>query len=416
MLLTEAAIVDAAAVVDADDFYRPAHRHVCAAIVDLFAASVGVDTVTVAARLGEQGLLDAVGGAAELVDMQASTPVAGNAAHYAGIIVRKARLRRALGAALEIAEIAWANPVDVDGALDDMSGRLFGALDGGRENAPVHVNVGVEEHRADMAAGGDAGLDTGFVDLDDLLGGLRSKTLVVIGGRPGMGKSALGAQIAAHVAATRPVLLCSLEMQRMLIARRLISGRAQVPGQHLEHRLVEGAAERRLTAAEDDVAALKLWIVDSASLSPAQLLGHARRLVLQQGPLALIVVDYLQLMATRRSAENRQVEVAEVARALKVLADEMECPIIAVAQLSRAPEQRTDKRPLMADLRESGAIEQDADVIMFLYRDEVYHAGTVDGGVAEVSVAKHRGGPTGTVRLAWRGELTRFDGLTRRAP
>ena len=164
------------------------------------------------------------------------------------------------------------------------------------------------------------------------------------------------------------------------------------------------------------MAALKLWIVDSASLSPAQLLGHARRLVLQQGPLALIVVDYLQLMATRRSAENRQVEVAEVARALKVLADEMECPIIAVAQLSRAPEQRTDKRPLMADLRESGAIEQDADVIMFLYRDEVYHAGTVDGGVAEVSVAKHRGGPTGTVRLAWRGELTRFDGLTRRAP
>ena len=422
MLLTPAAIADGVESTAAPDFYRPAHAHVFDAIAGLYGAGQPVDTVTVAAELQRAGLLEAVGGAAALVEMQASTPVAGNAARYADIVAKNATLRRLIGAASEVAELAYSRPADVDAALDEAESVIF-KVAGGAESvsmAPVRtlLDAGLD-HLEKLYEHGQSltGVPTGYADLDNLLLGLQPSTLVILGARPSVGKTSLALGIAAEAAVTasRPVLFFSLEMSHLELTQRLLCAEARVPTQRVRSGQLEDDHWTRISAAMGRLGDAPMWIDDNPSTSVLEIRAKARRKHAELGDLALVVVDYLQLMGGRHGAESRQVEVSEISRSLKILARELNCPVLALSQLSRAPEARNDKRPMLADLRESGAIEQDADVVMFLYRDEVYNADSPDRGIAEVHVAKHRTGPTGTVKLAFLPQYTRFDDLAARS-
>ena len=419
MLLTTAAIADAVELSAAADFYRPAHAHVFDAIEALYGAGEPVDTVTVAAELQRNGLLEKAGGAGALVEMQASTPVAGNADHYGRIVAGHARRRALVGVAGEIAELAY-GPGEVDDVEDQAQALVFAATARRAQRGPVVLDEVLDdgyEHAVALSEhDGLVGVTTGYNDLDEILLGLRPATLTILGARPGMGKTALVLAIALAAARSedRPVVFFSLEMSRLELSQRVYASDGGIPAKAIRTgRMNEGQWEA-FGAIRDGHRGLPVAIDDDPNVSVLDIRTRARRLAAASGGgLALIVVDYLQLMGNRRGAESRQVEVAEMSRGLKILARELDCPVLALSQLSRAPEARSDKRPILADLRESGAIEQDADVVMFLYRDEEYHVDTSERGVAEVHVAKHRSGPTGTIKLAWQREFARFVGLER---
>ena len=422
MLLTAPAVADGVELTTACDFYRPAHGHVFEAIAALYGAGEPIDTVTVAAELQRCGLLEAVGGAGALVEMQASTPVAGNAAHYAEIVARCATLRRLIGAGGEVAEIGYSQPGDVEAALDQAEALVFAVAGGNGDSATTAklgplLDRGVDHIEALAAHGGSlTGTTTGYIDLDAKLLGLQPSSLTILGARPGAGKTslALGMAAAAALVAERPAMFFSLEMSHLELTQRMICAEAKVSSERVRSGRLTDEEWDRIHSAVARLAGAPLWIDDDPNTTVLGIRAKARRKAADAGGLGLVVVDYLQLLGGRNGAENRQVEVAEMSRGLKILARELECSVLALSQLSRAPEARTDKRPILADLRESGAIEQDADVVLFLYRDEMYHADTADRGLAEVHIAKHRTGPTGAVRLTFLAPFTRFEDHSRR--
>jgi replicative DNA helicase len=405
--------------VDVDHFYKPSHQHIYSAIRGLTATGQPVDAVTVADELRRNGLLDEIGGPQTLLELQNATPAISNASRYAKIVQDTAMLRKLIGVASEIAEIAYLEPDDVTKALDEAETKVF-------EVAEERVNLTTIRSLSDLLPlamdklqetfeRGDiiTGTATGFHDLDEILSGLQPSTLNIIGARPAMGKTSLGLGIAAYVAQTarRPVLVFSLEMGHAELTQRILSSEAEVDSQKLRTgRLVEadwtkiGRAINRLD--------VPMYLDDNPRVTVMEIRAKARRMKARQG-LALIVIDYLQLMSGGTNVENRQLEVSEISRGLKILARELEVPIIALSQLSRNLETRGDKRPMLSDLRESGSLEQDADVVMFLYRDEVYNKESSDKAMAEVIIAKHRSGPTGTVRLVFRGQYTKFGNAAR---
>ena len=422
MLLTSEAIAEAVESTSAADFHRVANAHVFDAIAALYSAGQPVDTVTVAAELQRSDLLETVGGAGALVEMQASTPVAGNASHYAEIVAKNATLRRLIGAAGEVAELAYSRPTDIQQALDEAESLIFSVAGGNAATSMVSLYTLIDrgvEHLEKLYQHGQSltGVPTGFDDLDNLLLGLQPSSLVILGARPGVGKTslALGMAAAAARAASKPVLFFSLEMSHLELTQRLLCAEAQVSTQSIRSGRLGDNDWKRVNAAVGRLAEVPLWIDDNANTSVLEIRAKARRKHAEWDGLGLVVVDYLQLMGGRVGVESRQVEVSEMSRGLKILARELECPVVALSQLSRAPEARSDKRPMLADLRESGAIEQDADVVMFLYRDEVYNSESPDRGIAELHVAKHRTGPIGTVKLAFLPQYTRFDNLSQRS-
>ncbi|HEX3087469.1 MAG TPA: replicative DNA helicase [Ilumatobacteraceae bacterium] len=402
-----------------DHFYKPSHQHIYAAIRGLMSIGQPVDAVTVADELRRNGLLDEIGGAQTLLELQNATPAISNASRYAKIVQDTAMLRKLIGVASEIAEIAFLEPDDVTKALDEAETKVFEIAEDRITDStrslsdllPLAMDKLQETfERGDIITG----TATGFHDLDEILSGLQPSTLNIIGARPAMGKTSLGLGIAAYVAQTsrRPVLIFSLEMGHTELTQRILSSEAEVDSQKLRTgRLVEadwtkiGKAINRLD--------VPLYLDDNPRVTVMEIRAKARRMKARQGGLALIVIDYLQLMGGGGSAENRQLEVSEISRGLKILARELEVPIIALSQLSRNLETRGDKRPMLSDLRESGSLEQDADVVMFLYRDEVYNKESADKAMAEVIIAKHRSGPTGTVRLVFRGQFTKFGNAAR---
>jgi replicative DNA helicase len=420
-LLLSREVVDLAGElqVHVDHFYKPSHQHIYAAIRSLALEGSPVDAVTVADELRRNGLLDEVGGPAALMELQNATPAISNASRYAKIVQDTAMLRKLISVAGDIAEIAYLEPDDVTKALDEAETKVF-------EIAEDRVNLSTLRSLGDLLPlamdqlqetfeRGDTitGTATGFNDLDEILSGLQPSTLNIIGARPAMGKTSLGLGIAAHVAQTtrRPVLIFSLEMGHSELTQRILSSEAEVDSQKLRTgRLAEadwtkiGRAINRLD--------VPLYLDDNPRVTVMEIRAKARRIKARQG-LALIVIDYLQLMSGGSTAENRQLEVSEISRGLKILARELEVPIVALSQLSRNLETRGDKRPMLSDLRESGSLEQDADVVMFLYRDEVYNKESPDKAIAEVIIAKHRSGPTGTVRLVFRGQYTKFGNAAR---
>ncbi|MDG2300960.1 MAG: replicative DNA helicase [Acidimicrobiales bacterium] len=415
MLMSKDAVADAIEIVTGEDFYKPAHQHIFNAITSLFGGGEPADIVTVADELSRANLLEGIGGNATLIELQASTPAATNTAEYAKIVHSHAQLRRLISTGSEIAEIGFSQPDDVVKALDEAETLVFNLAQGRAEDTFVELRSLLDdglnrleylvEHGSEVT-----GTPTGFKDLDRVLAGLQPNNLVVVGARPAMGKTSFGLNIATHAAmnANSPVLFFSLEMSQLEISQRLLCTEARVDSSKVRTGRMNDSDWTKISHAVGRLAEAPIWIDDNPNTTVMEIRAKARRLKSRIGNLGLVVVDYLQLMSGRARAENRQVEISEISRGLKILARELECPVMALSQLSRNLESRTDKRPMLSDLRESGAIEQDADVVMFLYRDEVYDPESPDTGMAEIQVAKHRSGPTDRIRLAFLPHFTKF--------
>jgi replicative DNA helicase len=422
MLLSNDAASVAMELCTSADFYKPAHGHVFGAIANLFERGEPVDAVTVTDELRRSGLLEAVGDASLLVSLQSNTPSIANALHYARIVEEHALLRRLVEVAGEIADLGYSVPEDVTGAVDRAEQLVFDVNQRRTVESvhPLSDLLGPSLDQIERLANQNdtvTGLRTGYVDLDEMLAGLQPSSLTVVGARPSMGKTsfALGMVTNVGVVVRRPVLLFSLEMGHFELTQRILSSEALVDSHRLRIGRLHDADWNKVGHAISRLSDAPIFIDDNPNLTVMDIRARARRLKKTEGDLGLVVVDYLQLMTGRGRAENRQVEVSEISRGLKILARELEVPVVALSQLSRGLEQRQDKRPLLSDLRESGSIEQDADVVVFIYREEQYDADTpLDRrGMAEIIVAKHRNGRTGSVHLAFLNQYARFDNMKR---
>ena len=423
MLLSRDAIADALETVSAEHFYRPAHARVFEAVRDLYGAGDPADAVTVAEVLERSGSLETIGGLDGLLSLQMNTPATSNAASYARIVHENHTLRRLIEVASEIAELGYGRPDDVTKAVDWAENLMYQVAQGQVGDNTVQLSElldGTLDRLEELYEHGGAitGTETGYKDLDKLLSGLQPSSLYVVGGRPSMGKTSFALGMAAHAAikARRPVLVFSLEMGHMELTQRLLCAEARVDSTKMRDGRLGDDDWDAITNAISRFSTAPMWIDDNPNVTVMEIRARARRLKSQVGDLAMVVVDYLQLMTGRQSADNRQVEVAEISRGLKILARELQCPVVALSQLSRNLEMRQQKRPMLADLRESGAIEQDADVVMFIYRDEVYNPDNADtAGTAEIIVAKNRNGPTATTTLAFLSRFTTFANFAARS-
>ncbi|PJA57348.1 MAG: replicative DNA helicase, partial [Rhodocyclales bacterium CG_4_9_14_3_um_filter_68_10] len=403
------------------DFYRDDHRRIFRYIAQLVAQGKPADVVTVFESAEKNGEAEALGGLAYLGEIANNTPSAANIRGYAQIVRERSVLRRLLAAGDEIAAAAL-NPQgrDVKQLLDEAEAKIFEIAEAGARSRqgfesiqPVLGRVvdRITELYDSNNPSDVTGLPTGFVDLDQKTSGLHPGDTVVVAGRPSMGKTAFALNIAEHVAIHigLPVAIFSMEMPAEQLALRFLSSYGRLD----QHRVRTGKLNEdewdRLTHALGPLHEAPIYIDDSGGLTAVDLRARARRLYRQCGKLGLVVIDYLQLMSAVRQGENRATEISEISRSIKALAKELAVPVIAISQLSRKPEERNDKRPLMSDLRESGAIEQDADLILMMYRDEYYNQDSKDKGIAEVNIGKQRNGPTGTIRLTFLGEYTRFE-------
>jgi len=400
------------------DFYKPAHQHVYDAIRVLMASGQPIDAVTVADELRRAGLLDELGGSSALLELQSRTPAISNAVRYAKIVQDTALLRRLIAVSSEIAELAYAESDDVTRTLDTAETKMFEVAERRVTDSTRPISTiltDVMENLEELYERGSAitGTPTGFPDLDELLNGLQPSTLHIIGARPSMGIIELALCIATNVATSSrlPVLFFSLEMGHLELAQRILSLEAKIDSKKVRTGRLEQADWTKISNAIGRLE-VELLIDENPNVTVMEIRAKARRVKARHGSLGLIVVDYLQLMSGT-GAENRQLEISEISRGLKILARELEVPIIALSQLSRNLESRSDKRPMLADLRESGSIEQDADVVMFIYRDEVYNPESGDKALAEVIVGKHRSGPTGMVKLVFLKEYTKFESAER---
>ncbi len=420
MLLSRDAIADAIEAVEAEHFYKPSHGHVFDAICTLYSSGEPADPVTVAETLTRAGLLDQIGGPGLLLELQASTPATSAAGKYARIVYEHATLRGLIGAANEIAEIGYGRPDDVVKAVDEAENLVFQVGQGRVTDSMAQIRDLLDanldrleylfEQNEDIT-----GTPSGYKDFDELLSGLQDNNLMIVGARPAMGKTSFALGIAAHVAveAGLPVLLFSLEMSQLELSQRILCSTARVDSKNVRNGNLTESDWSRISHGVGHLAEAPIWIDDNPNTSIMEIRAKARRLKSRVGKVGVIIVDYLQLMTGRSTAESRQVEVSEISRGLKILARELETPVIGLSQLSRGLEIRQDKRPMLSDLRESGSIEQDADIVAFIYRDEVYNPDSPDMGTAEIIVAKHRNGPTGTVRLAFLPQYTRFANMAR---
>ena len=416
MLLSRDAIAVGVETCGPDDFYKPSHGHIFEAITGLYAANEPADVVTVSDALRRVGLLEACGGEAALVALQVRTPATSRAEAYARIVEEHSLLRRLIGVGSDIAEIGYALPEDVTQAVDQAETMVFNVAQ--RRVADTIVPLrdllfDVQDQLTIRADRGDAvtGVPTGFIDLDQQLAGLQPANLVIVGARPGAGKTSFALGMAAHAAVSAgvPTAFFSLEMDRLEIAQRLVSADARVDSSRMRSGRLQDSDWQKIAASIGHLDAAPLYIDDNPMCTVMDIRAKARRLKTREHGLGLVIVDYLQLMSGRHNAETRQVEVSEISRGLKILARELKIPVVALSQLSRNLELRTDKRPMLADLRESGSLEQDADVVMFLHRPEMYdEAEVTKRGIAEVIVAKHRNGPTGKIELSYLQQYTRF--------
>lgn len=420
MLLSRDAIADAIEVVTTENFYKPAYAHIFDAITSLYGAGEPADPVTVADELDNAGLLEAMGGPAVLVNLQIDTPATSSASRYANIIFERFQLRRLIEVAGEISEIGYSKPDDVVKAIDTAESLMYKVAEGRVADtmAPISDLLDANLDRLEeLYERGDAitGTQTGFIDLDELLSGFQPNALIIIGARPAMGKTSfvLNALTNAAVETNRPVLMFSLEMSQLELTNRILCAEAKVDSKNVRDGQLTEKDWSKISHGVGRLAEAPIYIDDNPNLTIMEIRAKARRLKSRVGDLGMVVVDYIQLMTGRAGAESRQVEVSEISRGLKILARELECPVVGLSQLSRGLEQRQDKRPMLADLRESGSIEQDADVVMFIYRDEIYNDESPDQGTAEIIIAKHRNGPVGTVRLAFLPHYTRFANMAR---
>jgi replicative DNA helicase len=419
ILLDNDAINQAIEILTAEDFYRESHREIFRAMVALSERNQPVDAITLTDALRTGGVLEAVGGAGYIAELAACVPTAANAGHYARIVREKSLLRSLASISTEIASGAYDSPPNVDEYLDESEHKIF-EISERRVRQSFHgmpeltrESIRLLERlyeRKELVTG----VPTGFLDLDRLTAGLQPSDLIIIAARPSMGKTALALNIAAHAATECDprigVALFSLEMSKEQLVLRMLCAEGRVDSSRARAGYLGERDFPKLAQAAARLSEAPIFIDDSSDTSSIVLKAKCRRLMRERNAnLGLIIIDYLQLMRSARPGESREKEIAEISRSLKALAKELKVPVVALSQLNRQVETRPDRRPLLADLRESGAIEQDADVIAFIYRDEMYHRDSKEPGVAEVIIAKQRNGPTGTAKLTYLTQFTRFE-------
>ena len=424
MLLSPVAVGTVSEILDASDFYRESHAKMYRAALALWSKGEPVDAITLANELEERAELEAAGGQGRVAELAALVPAASNVEHYARIVKEMSTLRGLIRAGQEIVRLGQERDAGgVGGEVADLVDRaeqIVFELGQQRSTSDfAHIQVLLKESFERITQLYEAGVEitgvpAGFRELDLLTSGFQPGNLVILAARPSMGKSALGLCIAANLGVRHqiPVALFTLEMSKSEVTQRMMCSEAKVESQRLRTGRLAPDDWPRLTAACDRLMKAPIYVDDTGSTTIMELRSKARRLKSREPSLGLIIVDYLQLMASDRNVESRVQEVSQISRALKVLARELEVPILAMSQLSRAVEQRHDKRPILSDLRDSGSIEQDSDLVFFVYRDEYYLGEESDQqGIAEVILAKHRNGPTGTIKLSWLRRYAKFADL-----
>ncbi|MBW8191047.1 replicative DNA helicase [Neiella marina] len=403
------------------DFYRKPHQLLFETMGRLAESGSPIDLVTLAEALENEGKLDDVGGFAYIAEIAKNTPSASNVAAYAEIVRERAVMRDMIGVANEIAEAGF-DPQGRNAAelLDMAESKVFKIAESrtnasdGPQNLTSVLTQTVEkiEQLFNNPHDGVTGVDTGYTDLNKMTAGLQGSDLVIVAARPSMGKTTFAMNLCEHAALTqdKPVVIFSLEMPSDQIMMRMLASLSRVDQTRIRTGQLDDEDWARISGTMGMMVERgKLYIDDSSGLTPTEVRSRARRIAREHGGISMIMVDYLQLMQVPGLSENRTLEIAEISRSLKALAKELECPVVALSQLNRSLEQRADKRPVNSDLRESGSIEQDADLIMFIYRDEVYHDDSADKGTAEIIIGKQRNGPIGRVRLTFQGQFSRFD-------
>ena len=419
MLQDSSAVLRAAEQLSPDDFYHPEHKEIFQVMADMNRQHMPIDLVTLQAELSRRGTLEGIGGNRYLLKILSDVPTAANVRAYIEIVQEKSTLRKMIAACRTITKDCYSQDKEVQDILTNAEKSIFDIVmnrQGGEELKPlseVLVNTYSIIEELARQKGQIAGVPTGFIDLDSMLTGLHPGELIIIGARPAMGKTSFAMNIAEHAAlCNKTTAVFTLEMPREQIAMRLLCSDARVDMQRVRKGTLEDSDWLRLAQSLAPLSAAPMYIDDTSALSPTQLRSRCRRLMMDRG-LDLVVVDYLGLMKSDGKAESRQLEVSEISRRLKAIALELKIPIIACAQLSRDNKDRVDKRPMLSDLRDSGSIEQDADVVMFLHREEYYNKETEDKNIGEVIISKQRSGPLGTVKLAWLSEFTTFANLAK---
>jgi replicative DNA helicase len=417
MFLEKDAILKGAEILRPEDFYREAHRVIFEAVVRLANKGEPVDIITVSEELKQGNMLEKVGGAPYLTALANSVPTAANIEYYARIVEEKSLLRSIINVATNIVSMGYAGTEEVNNILDEAEKQIFQISQ--KRNVKGYVslkNILVETferiEKIYESKGGVTGLATGFTDLDRMTAGLQPSDLIILAARPSMGKTTFALNIASHASIDlkKPVVVFSLEMSKEQLALKLLCSEAGVDNQRIRTGSLMDSDWPRLSHALGKLSDSVMFIDDTPGVSALEIRARSRRIKAEHD-LGLIVIDYLQLMQSRGRSENRQQEVSEISRALKSLARELNVPVMALSQLSRAVEQRTDKKPFLADLRESGSLEQDADIVAFLYRDDYYNPDTDRKGITELIIAKQRNGPVGTVELFFQKEFSKFGGL-----
>lgn len=411
-----------AELVSDGDFYRLGHRLIFRQIAQLAEAAEPVDVITVADKLQARDELDAAGGLTYLAELAQNTPSASNIRAYAKVVRERACLRKLIEAAQEIAESGF-NPDGrkSDELIDEAERRIMQiGEDGPKDGAPKDINPLLQAalgriEELFQSGGAITGISTGFIELDNMTSGLQDSDLVIVAGRPSMGKTAFAMNLVEHAVLNqeKPILVFSMEMPADSLIIRMLSSIGRIDQTRLRNGKLEQEDWPKLSAAVTKLKDVPLYIDDTPALTPTEIRSRARRVAREHGGLGMIMVDYLQLMQVAGSSDGRTAEISEISRSLKAIAKEFKVPMVALSQLNRSLEQRPNKRPVNSDLRESGAIEQDADVIMFIYRDEVYHEESEEKGIAEIIIGKQRNGPIGICRLAFIGQYTRFENLAR---
>ncbi|MFZ1412066.1 MAG: replicative DNA helicase [Micropruina sp.] len=413
MLISKDAIGDVTEIVKGRDFYRPAHEQVFDAIMDLYGRGEPADAITVADELAKRGELGKIGGHIYLHDLLATVSIASNASFYAEIVHEKAILRRLVEASIKISQMGYSGGGEVNEIVDRAQQAIYEVAEGKTADDYQPLSALMESTLDEIEAlnshGVMSGVPTGFLELDDLTNGLHAGQMVIVAARPGMGKSTLGLDFARSASIKHGLTSAffSLEMTKSEIVMRLISAEAQVPLHHIRKGQMGDDDWSRIAKKTAEVSSAPMFIDDSPNLTMMEIRAKARRLK-QRHDLRLVIIDYMQLMTSGKKVESRQLEVSEFSRQIKLLAKELEVPVVALSQLNRGPEQRTDKKPMLSDLRESGSLEQDADMVILLHRDDAYNPQSERLGEADFIVAKHRNGPTKTVSTVFQGHYSRF--------
>lgn len=412
-MLNDDALFDIIEVVKANDFYDKNHKEIFQTIAEMSRKNVPVDLVTVADELKKKGVLEMIGGRAYLSSLSSVVPTTANAGEYARIVAEKASVRRLIETADDVVVKGYEGSMEANTLLDYAEQGIFEISQDREKGQYTHIKDVLLENieiidKASQMDGGLTGVTTGFKELDEKTSGLQKSDLVILAARPAMGKTALALTMALNAAKKggASVLIFSMEMAREQLGQRLMAMESRVDMQNLKKGNLQRADWDDINDALDTLSKAQIHIDDTAGISIMEMKSKCRRLKAEHG-LDLVIIDYLQLMNPEGRADSRTQEISVISRNLKLLARELDCPVLVLSQLSRAPETRTDHRPMLSDLRESGSIEQDADVVLFLYRDEYYHEDAVPGD-CELILAKQRSGPTGTIHIAWLSNITKF--------